>query len=397
MTKYAIGGGIFERSDSLIEAVLSQAHQSRERPRCLCKTPGLPMYIARTSDNHFLLKRMSNSGQSHHPDCESYEIPPELSGRGAVAQTAITESHESGFTNLKLDFALSKLSLNRTIVKGESQEATSVRSDPAKLSIRSLLHCLYEDAGLNKWSPKMEDKRSWYIIRKYLLQAAQSKLVRNHPLAETLLIPEQFSLNYKDDIVARRRQFLSRLKKQGNKQPMGILIGEVKAIEKARFGFKMIVKHMPDTPVYLGEDTYKRIAKIFSKELAFFHENESIHLLAICTFCLSASGSPQVDTISFMTVDQSWLAFESIEELELIERLRHEKRHFIKGLRYNLNEKDIIASLLLTDTKQQPTAVYLVPAGASESYYDELNTIVESSDLYSKVLDVNQKESHDII
>ncbi|WP_081999247.1 DUF1173 family protein [Vibrio tubiashii] len=194
-------------------------------------------------------------------------------------------------------------------------------------------------------------------------------------------------------MVARRRQFLSKLKKQGNKQPMGILIGEVKTIEEARFGFKMIVKHMPDTPVYMGEDVYKRINKAFSTELAFFHENESIHLLTICTFLLSASGSPQVDTISFMAVDRNWLPFENIEELELLERLCTGKRHFIKGLRYNLGSSDVIASVLLTDTEGKPTAVYLVPAGATESYYDELNAVVSHSELPSQILDVNQEDT----
>ncbi len=239
----------------------------------------------------------------------------------------------------------------------------------------------------------MEGKRSWYVIRKYLLQAAQNKVARKHPLGEALLIPEQFSLDHKDEIVARRRQFLSKLKKQGNKQPMGILIGEVKTIEEARFGFKMIVKHMPDTPVYMGEDVYKRINKAFSTELAFFHENESIHLLTICTFLLSASGSPQVDTISFMAVDRNWLPFENIEELELLERLCTGKRHFIKGLRYNLGSSDVIASVLLTDTEGKPTAVYLVPAGATESYYDELNAVVSHSELPSQILDVNQEDT----
>ena len=393
MTQYSIGDCVLERTDHLFEEALASAYKSRERPLCLCSSPGISMYIARTGDNSYVLKRMPNSGQQHHPDCESYEIPAELSGRGAVENKAISEDQETGLTNLKLDFTLSKVSLNRTINKGEGKEPSAVKADPTKLTIRSLLHFLYEEAGLNRWAPNMDGKRSWYVIRKYLLQAAQNKVTRKSPLGEALLIPEQFSVDHKDEIVARRRQFLSNLKKHGNKQPMGILIGEVKSLKEARFGFKMLVKHMPDTPVYMGEDVYKRINKAFSTELAFFYENESIHLLTICTFLLSASGSPQVDTISFMGVDRNWLPFENIEELELLERLCTERRHFIKGLRYNLGSSDVIASVLLTDTEGKPTAVYLVPAGATESYYDELNAVVNHSELPSQVLDVNQEET----
>lgn len=393
MTQYSIGDCVLERTDPLFEEALASSYKSRERPLCLCMNPGIPMYIARTGDNSYVLKRMPNSGQDHHSDCDSYEIPAELSGRGAVENKAISEDQETGITTLKLDFSLTKLSVNRTITNGETKEPSAVKADSTKLTIRSLLHFLYEDAGLNKWAPGMEGKRSWFVIRKYLLQAAQNKVARKHSLGEALLIPEQFSLDHKDEIVARRRQFLSKLKKQGNKQPMGILIGEVKAIEEARFGHKMLVKHMPDTPVYMGEDVYKRINKAFSTELAFFFENESIHLLTICTFLLSASGSPQVDTISFMAVDRNWLPFENIEELELLERLCTGGRHFIKGLRYNLGSSDVIASVLLTDTEGKPTAVYLVPAGATESYYDELNAVVTHSELPSQILDTNQEKT----
>jgi hypothetical protein len=392
MTELAIGHSTMERDHPDLNDALANAYRLKERPLCLCKSPGIEMYIARNGDHEYIVKRMPNTAQLHHPDCSSYEIPAELSGRGELEHKAISEDQSTGITNLKLDFSLSKLSTNRSAAKGEPQEKGAVKADHKKLTIRSLLHFLYEEAGLNKWSPKMEGKRTWFVIRKYLLEAAQNKTTRSNPLADSLHIPESFSVEHKDEIVARRRQQLAKLKMQGSSQPMGILIGEVKEFEEARFGFKMLVKHMPDTPIYLGEDVYKRINKAFSKELSFFYENESIHLLVICTFILSASGSPQVDTVSFMTVDRNWLPFESIEDLELLERLCTDRRHFIKGLRYNLGYSDVIATALLTDT-ENPTAIYVVPAGATESFYDELQAVVDSSDLASQIIDVNQADS----
>jgi len=177
---------------------------------------------------------------------------------------------------------------------------------------------------------------------------------------------------------------------------MGILIGELKSIEDARFGYKLLIKHMPDTPVYLDEAVYKRINKVFSTEFAFFNENEAIHLLTICTFTLSAAGSPQVDNISFMAVNRNWLPFESFEELELLERLCTKQRSFIKGLRYNLGSDKVIASVLMTDTDDKPTAVFLVPLGVKENYYSALNLILEESDLKSHVIDANKEESLNI-
>src|SRR5690606_29061654 len=104
----------------------AHAYKRRERPLCLCLNPGIPMYIARNGDNGYVLKRMPNSSQSHHPDCDSFEIPAELSGRGAVEQKAISEDQETGLTNLKLDFSLTKMAVNRSISKADTKEHSVV-------------------------------------------------------------------------------------------------------------------------------------------------------------------------------------------------------------------------------------------------------------------------------
>lgn len=397
MSEYSFGDQVVYRDDPLMQTLLAKYYKNKERPLCLCKDKGIEMYIARNGDNVYILKRLPYSGQQHHPDCDSFEIPAELSGREAMQKNAICEDQETGLTNLKLDFSLSRISINRSINKGEAKEKTSVQANPTKLSIRSLLHFFYEDAGLNKWSPRMHGKRNWYIIRKHILQAAKNKVARKSPLTEYLLIPENFSVDNKTEITNRRGLFLSKLKKQGNKQPMGILIGELKSIENARFGYKMLIKHMPDAPVYLDEAVYKRINKVFPTELAFFNEDEAIHLLTICTFTLSAAGSPQVDNISFMTVDRNWLPFENREEMELLEKLYSKQRSFIKGLRYNLGSAEVIASVLLTDTNEKPTAVYLVPTDAQDRYYVSLDLIVNQSEMHSHIIDINKEQTFNII
>jgi len=389
MAQYLVNDSTIERSNPVFLDELGKSYQDKNRPLCLCKRPGVLMYIARSGDS-FVLKRMPCSGHQHHPNCESFEIPAELSGRGALDNKAIKEDQETGMTNLKLDFSLSKSSANRAMPAGDGKESTTIKADPAKLSIRSVLHFLYEEAGLNKWSPKMGGKRNWFIVRKYLQSAAQNVTTRRSPLAESLLIPEKFTVEDKDSISSRRRQFFNKLKKTGSKQAMGLLIGEVKAIEPTRFDYKMIIKHMPSTPVYMGEDVFKRIHKQFSLEMAFFEQDENVHLLAISTFLLSASGCPQIDTISFMLLDRNWLPFENIEELELNERLVTEERHFIKGLRYNLGGSDVIASAVITDT-DEPTAVYLIPVGAEESHYNALETVIDESEFQSCVWDLNEE------
>lgn len=389
MRKYLINGQVVDESNVIFDEHLVSAYQQKSRPLCLCRDPGLQMYITKTGEHH-IIKRMPNSGQEHHPDCDSFEIPSELSGRGAVENKAIDENSQTGLTSLKLDFSLSKILTNKNIaLQNTENEKKSIKANPTKLTIRSLLHYLYEDAGLNRWFPLMKNKRNWFVIRKHLLEAIKNKITKKNNLSETLLIPESFSVEKKDTIFQNRKKYFSGLKKKGHKQPMGIIIGEVKNIESARFGYKLLIKHMPESPIYMDEAIYKRINKNFATELAFFKEYETVHLLSICTFYLSASGNPQIDSISFMLTDINWIPFETIDEFELIEHLITGKRRFIKGLRYNLSSTDIIASVLITDIQDNPTAVYIVPCKADESYYDKITSVTSESNFSNYIWNLN--------
>ncbi|POP54465.1 hypothetical protein C0068_01380 [Zhongshania marina] len=390
MTDYLFFGAAVSKIDDDFQDYLQRAHTESHHPLCLCKSPPVPMYVSRVN-NSYILKRMPNKGSEHHPDCDSYEIPVGLSGRGLVQNRAIVEDHDSGLTSLKLAFPLSKLASSRDPVTASAGEKKTVHADPAKLSMRAYFEYLYEEAGLTRWSPKMKGKRNWHIVRHHLLQASQNKLSRRSPLAECTWVPEVFSVDKKDEIAGRRRRFLSGLKAEKGKTPFALMIGEIKAIETSRFGGKLIIKHMPDAPIYMAEDVFGRVNKAFAAEIALFEEDESIHLLAMMTFYLSASGNPQVETITFITVDQNWLPFESLDERELLERLVSDRRYFIKSMRYNLSSTDVVAAAIITDTKPDPTAFYIVPMGATESFYDELDELCKSTGIPSSIWDANEE------
>ena len=105
--RITIGGQSIHSDDPALSELLANIYSSRERPLCLCRTPGIEMYVAKV-DEKYLIKRMPNYGSGHAPACDSYEPPPELSGLGQVIGSAIQENPDEGTTALKFDFALSK-------------------------------------------------------------------------------------------------------------------------------------------------------------------------------------------------------------------------------------------------------------------------------------------------
>lgn len=88
LSDFLIDGNVFTRGDESLQSALASAHKAKGRPLCMCRQPGVAMYIAKMTEL-YVIKRMPDSGIEHSPHCESYEPPPELSGLGEVIGQAI--------------------------------------------------------------------------------------------------------------------------------------------------------------------------------------------------------------------------------------------------------------------------------------------------------------------
>jgi hypothetical protein len=386
---YLIEGKKFSTDDGELQVALASAYSRHSRPLCLCKTPALEMYIAKVNW-FYIVKRMPNTGFQHDPDCGSYDIPAELSGLCQFLGSAIKENIADGLTTLKFDFALSK-GVPRTTPNGINQEKTSVKTDTKKLSLRATLHYLWEQAGFNKWSPAMAGKRNWYVIRKYLYEATKDKTAKNIALDRLIYIPEVFDLDQKEDIVARRIATLIHLHEDSKPKQFMLMIGEVKEITSARFGYKIVIKHLSDFNIMLNNDIYHRLCKRFEVELALWSANESGHLIVMGTFGINVSGIPSFEEMTLMMVTENWIPYDNNDELKLLNELTQANKRFIKCLRYNLPSTVPTASVLLTAKDKSTTALFICPATSCETYRNELNSLIENSEINTWVWDAGNE------
>ena len=363
---YLLGGRRLEAGSRGFAEAVSAAYEARLRPRCLCVTEGVEMYIARLGDG-FIVKRMPESGRRHAPDCPSYEPPPEASGLGQVLGSAITEDPATGETTLKLGFSMSRVA-GRSTMPASGSSGDSVASDGTRLSLRGLLHYLWDQAELTRWQAGFTGKRTWGTVRKLLLQAAENKIARGNSLRSRLYIPEVFSVEERDAISARRvAQWASAVAAPGKPQHLMLLIAEVKEVVPARYGFKAVVKHMPDQAFALDEQLYRRLVRRFGAALAWWGAADDIHMLMIATFSVAAAGVPTIVELSLMPATKHWLPVEDAFEKQLVERLVSDGRSFIKGLRYNLGAASTLACATLTDCDGSAPLLFLVPAGIEDS------------------------------
>lgn len=406
-SSYIISGKRVSSAEDL-QPYLEIAYESKERPLCTCVTPHVEMYIAKLNhslkdgelsgeishkNTSYILKRMPETGGNHSYDCISYEIPIGLSGLGQVSGTAIQENIEDGITTLRLGFSLSKGGTRAAPEPPKGIKPDSVKTDGKKLGFIGTLHHLWEQTELSKWPQVNDERRNWHTIRKHLYEASKSiKVASNVFLNTVLFVPESFNLDYKDDITKRRLASMSQLNTstKGNQKLM-IMIGEVKEFAKARFDFKVIIKHLPDFHIMLNEDIYNRLKKHFDVELDLWSTNENSHLILIGTFGFSASGTPTFNEIALMTVNENWLPYESLNELQLLNKLTRENKKFTKSLRYNLPTATPLASVIMTNANKT-TALYICPAAATETYKNDLHALIEDNQINYWLWDAGSEE-----
>ena len=334
--------------------------------------PGIEMYVARLAGSHggYIVKRMPDTGSHHAPDCPSYEPPAEFSGLGQVLGSAITEDPATGETTLRLDFSLTRIA-GRSAVPPSSGSSDSVATDGTWLSLRGLLHSLWDQAELTRWHPGFAGKRNWGTVRRHLLQAAENKFARGDALRARLYVPEPFSIDERDAINARRMaQWQHAVAAPGKEQHLMLLICEVKEIVPARYGFKAIVKHMPDQAFAIDEQLYRRLGLRFEPELALWSASDDIRMVMIATFSVSAAGIPIIEELSLMPVTRCWLPIEDGFERQLVKRLVSDGRFFVKGLRYNLGAESALATATLTDCEGSAPALFVVRANGEDSQHD---------------------------
>ncbi|MFI1919327.1 DUF1173 family protein [Nocardia sp. NPDC020380] len=369
---YAIDDQFIDRArlgDDQLQPLLAAVHRNPgHRPRCLCsaaETGGVDMYVARIG-GRYVLKRMPGTGPHHSAGCLSYTPPAELTGIAPLVGTAIREQPNLGVTRLSLGFPLTRYSgRTKAADAGGDADAEERELDNTKLTLRGLLHFLWDEAEFVRWIPAMAGRRRWPAIRRYILLAAEAKSTKTRPLSELLWLPEPFTVADKPDIAARRTATFGPYAGSGRRQRLLLALGEVKDIAPARFGrHQLIIKHAPDCPFILDPDTLTALKGHFAIELGLRQALSDTKLIALLTFSVTVTGVAVVDRIALMNVTADWIPFESVFEHALVSGLVEHRRRFRKTLRYNQPATTPLASLILTDTNP-PTACYLTTTATS--------------------------------
>lgn len=334
-------------------------------PLCMCRSPGLPLYIARR--NRLYLARLPNSGPSHSPSCPSYEPDAALCGWSIYSSRALTDCGE-GRIAVKLGVPL--------VIRGEGAPAAPAMSPSAdsehpfreSIELTGLLHLLWDRSEFNRWSPRMRNRRHYRQIHKYLLEAAESIRVGRRPLTRHLYIPEPYAPDKSLEIEARRQQTFRELGQTAGGVPMRILVfGRIRSIVEIH-GSGIRLAHLPNEFV-IGAAREKLARLRQATEFAWL-DARTLHpefqLLALLTMRRGHDGLWQVDELAGMATTEEFIPVFSMEDALVCKRLLAEERHFYKPLPYDAAPTRF-PNFLLTDCGDTAVPLEIISGAASDA------------------------------
>jgi hypothetical protein len=284
------------------------------------------MYVSRL--RHFVVKRMP-AGHRHHPGCPSYEPDPALSGLGELVGDAVRES-DVGAIELSVDFPWTR-SPGHSGSRSGVDFPGDVDVARHRISLRGLIHFLFERAGFNRWTPAMEGKRNQGVRRKYLTAAANEVIAKGVPLTERLYVPEPFNEASHPAVARRRRVKLDILRPVEGRSPLAIVLGEFKAVESTSSGHRVWIRHMPDAPLLVDTKTWKRIERVFAPlfESRGADKGCRVHLVMAALIRARREHTYEIDAASLVLTNGHWIPLEGVHELPLVQSLIAQRRRFV--------------------------------------------------------------------
>ncbi len=237
-----------------------------------------------------------------------------------------------------------------------------------QLSLRGLLHYLWERAGFNRWYPAMEGKRSYGVVRKYLLQACEEIETKGLRLAERVFMPEPFVAERAAEIASGHRAALALLARESHARcNLMVAIGELKTLVPAPpLGHRVLLKHLPDCPLFIDTNAGERLKRVFDRELMAWASGQ-VKLVVACLIQARDERCYVIDQLTVMMTNPQWIPLEELCEAALVAKLVAEQRAFIRPLRYDAADAARFPNFLLLDAGGRAVALDVLSAFASEA------------------------------
>lgn len=193
--------------------------------------------VTRLFRNHIFVARWPETGNLHHPECPSYDLD---------SHTTAVHECEDGVVEIRASFSLGNGAHSAATKSVPHKTSAAHMAARQTLGLDGVLLELWRLAGLSKWFPKMNGRRSWGLARHLLTGAAIPVRIGTSCLADHLFVPENFHSN---DAEHGQRQSAT-LRKTIADHGLALVVAPINLIEPSRFGYRIIFSHMRPLRMY---------------------------------------------------------------------------------------------------------------------------------------------------
>lgn len=370
---------------------LAHAWGSDERPVCDCRHQGQPMGLSvhrclRQRDGRqvevYHLARLRNQGALHGVACSFHEADPRCDGRGGYADGVVRERDDG-----RIGIALRRGLRCLDVAAGPADAAQAVRRGgqpgvvrQARMTELGLLHLLWEEAGLNSWTRGVHRaRRRWSFVREALDRAALRIVpARNQTLSDRLAM-----IGYGDeDGPALLRETARSCGDTWRILLLGIVddIALVDWKEGRQFcSLRFDGASAYDLRVSAASVWHERLTRSYPMAmtaLARPRTERTIRVVGLVTATVRVGLDRGValvrcraDDIALMEVEPDTLTpVSSAHELAIARALVHERRSFIRPLRFDVGRDVVLPDFVLTDTEDPRGTPMEVFGRADEAY-----------------------------
>jgi len=225
------------------------------------------------------------------------------------------------------------------------------------MTLLGLLHLLWNEAGLNTWSPGMAGKRGLGLVHSRLQDAADRMLASRMRIGDALVIAAG-SKGFQSE--ANERKVKSAIKNNRRLLVIAPLAGHTEDREKTAARYLTITGFNGVPRMFLDDEIWSTVARRFKRELSAWRQGRRV-IAIVQTDQPTEPGKAQALNVALMVVSDEWIPVESSYEAVIEARLREESRRFVKPLRFDSSEDQVFPDFWLMDASagtEYPMEVY---------------------------------------
>ncbi|MFC8660594.1 DUF1173 family protein [Streptomyces sp. NPDC057199] len=329
--------------------------------QCLCQTPALRLVIRCSRAGRYHLAGWPGEGEQHDPSCSFHKLASELTGRDSYSTDAIKESEDG--VAIRLSAALAR----KLSAPEPAQNSTEQRDGRARrtVGLLGLLHWLWEETQLTAWHSRWR-RRTWWVCHARLSEQIAGCSINHEELTEALYVVPPFREEYARRNTAAFETFrIARLKRRGDTQRRGLILGEIRGVRATRYGVRYSLAHHRGA-LFATTALDERLRRSYRPAFSATADEHGARRIGLFLVELSPKGNVRVLDMAAMLVSKLYIPADSSHEVVMANALADAGRAYVKPVRYDGSDL-VFPDFVLTDTRP-PSYVEVYGIHGRESY-----------------------------